>query len=82
MTIEEIEREWLDWKLSDAAKYSGHIKMPAEYWADKYADKLLAVAKAAKDVWPITSCDSRYGNCGDNTCRSCDLKDALEELEK
>lgn len=48
MTIEELRAEWEAWSQSDAAKYSGHLKMPAELWAEKYADKLLAVAEVAE----------------------------------
>ncbi len=57
MTIEEIEKEWEEWSRS-------------ETWANKYACKLISVAKAAK------------ANRDEGLTITAELSDALEELEK
>jgi hypothetical protein len=69
MTIEEIEKEW-----SSACGYPPGDCAESE-WAHKHADKLIAVAKAAKE-----HCECLH-HIGDGYLAP-ELKEALKELEK
>ncbi len=78
MTIEEIEKQWNG--LIEYAKEWAYDDSFSEF-EDKYVRKLLAVAKAAKKAWPIALCDTPF-TIEHASCRACDLKKAVEELEK
>lgn len=79
MTIEEIEAEWErlwgNQNMQPAYEPSG--KLEVFYFAEKYMDKLLEVAKSAKRAWSKCICDGPE----EIGCRACDLKQAVEELE-